>query len=75
VLTERVKANLDVVLEETCRELPHGGDHERRRVIADTHQTRRRGSDESDRAAGGRAQSVRQCGKNHSAIGASGDDQ
>ncbi|QOG16352.1 MULTISPECIES: hypothetical protein [Bradyrhizobium] len=31
----RTKANLDVVLEEVCRGLPHGGDHELRRRIAD----------------------------------------
>jgi hypothetical protein len=27
---ERTRANLDVVLEEICGELPHGGDHESR---------------------------------------------
>ena len=27
-------ANLDVVLEEICRSLPHGGDHELRKAIA-----------------------------------------
>ncbi|MBR0963194.1 hypothetical protein JQ554_03675 [Bradyrhizobium diazoefficiens] len=34
-LTERTKANMDVVLEETCRQLPHGGDHDSRRFIAE----------------------------------------
>ncbi|TYO62851.1 hypothetical protein FXV83_30605 [Bradyrhizobium hipponense] len=33
-LSERTKANMDVVLEETCRQLPHGGDHASRRFIA-----------------------------------------
>lgn len=33
---ERIQANLDTVLEETCRELPHhGGDHETRKYIAE----------------------------------------
>jgi hypothetical protein len=31
---ERVTANMDVVLEEVCRVLPHGGDHETRKYIA-----------------------------------------
>lgn len=34
-LSERTKANMDVVLEETCRQLPHGGDHDSRRIIAE----------------------------------------
>jgi hypothetical protein len=34
-LSERTKANMDVVLEETCRQLPHGGDHGSRRFIAE----------------------------------------
>ncbi|MGX1167019.1 hypothetical protein AB7M16_003285 [Bradyrhizobium sp. USDA 372] len=34
-LDDRTKANLDVVLEEACRGLPHGGDHELRRQIAE----------------------------------------
>ncbi|MCS3726774.1 hypothetical protein [Bradyrhizobium betae] len=34
-LSERTKANLDVVLEETCRQLPHGGDHDSRRLVAE----------------------------------------
>ncbi|MFT4120049.1 hypothetical protein [Bradyrhizobium sp.] len=34
-LSERTKANMDVVLEETCRQLPHGGDHDSRRFIAE----------------------------------------
>ena len=33
-LSDRTMANLDVVLEETCRALPHGGDHELRKKIA-----------------------------------------
>ena len=33
-LSERTKANMDVVLEETCRQLPHGGDHDSRKFIA-----------------------------------------
>jgi hypothetical protein len=28
------RPNLDVVLEEVCRDLPHGGDHESRKYIA-----------------------------------------
>ncbi|MET3997096.1 hypothetical protein ABID65_008776 [Bradyrhizobium sp. S3.9.2] len=31
---DRTMANLDVALEEACRSLPHGGDHEIRREIA-----------------------------------------
>jgi hypothetical protein len=31
---ERTAANLDVVLENTCRGLPNGGDHETRKYIA-----------------------------------------
>jgi hypothetical protein len=31
---ERTAANVDVVLEEVCRGLPHGGDHESRKYIA-----------------------------------------
>jgi hypothetical protein len=33
-LDDRTKANLDVVLEEACRDLPNGGDHGFRKVIA-----------------------------------------
>ena len=33
-LDDRTKANMDIVLEETCSVFPHGGDHERRRYIA-----------------------------------------
>jgi hypothetical protein len=33
-IDERIAANMDVVLEEVCRGLPHGGDHERRKQIA-----------------------------------------
>ena len=32
---DRTRANMDVVLEEICREMPHGGDHENRRFIAE----------------------------------------
>ncbi|WP_342739503.1 hypothetical protein [Bradyrhizobium sp. B117] len=34
-LSDRVKSNMELVLGETCRELPHGGDHESRRLIAE----------------------------------------
>jgi hypothetical protein len=33
-LDDRTMANLDVVLEEVCRSLPHGGDHGLRKQIA-----------------------------------------
>jgi hypothetical protein len=33
-IDERTIANMDVVLEEACRGLPHGGDHEIRKHIA-----------------------------------------
>jgi hypothetical protein len=33
-LDNRTMASLDVALEEACRSLPHGGDHEIRREIA-----------------------------------------
>ncbi|MGA7805069.1 hypothetical protein [Bradyrhizobium sp.] len=33
-LDDRTRARLDVVLEETCRTLPHGGDHALRKAIA-----------------------------------------
>lgn len=32
---ERIQANMDVVLDEICGELPHGGDHESRKAIAE----------------------------------------
>ncbi|MGY3239982.1 hypothetical protein ACVMAJ_006872 [Bradyrhizobium sp. USDA 4448] len=32
---DRVKANMEVVLEEVCTELPNGGDHDSRRYIAE----------------------------------------
>ena len=32
---ERTQANMDVVLDEICSELPHGGDHESRKAIAE----------------------------------------
>jgi hypothetical protein len=32
---ERALANMDVVLDEICRELPHGGDHESRKFIVE----------------------------------------
>ena len=34
-LNSRVRANMDVVLEPVCAELPHGGDHESRKYIAE----------------------------------------
>jgi len=33
-IDDRTAANMDVVLEEVCRHLPHGGDHERRKRVA-----------------------------------------
>jgi hypothetical protein len=33
-IEERTSANMDVVLEEVCQRLPHGGDHESRKYIA-----------------------------------------
>jgi hypothetical protein len=33
-IDERTTANMDVVLEQVCRGLPHGGDHESRKHIA-----------------------------------------
>jgi phage tail tape-measure protein len=33
-IAQRVAANMDVVLEEVCRRLPHGGDHESRKHVA-----------------------------------------
>jgi hypothetical protein len=33
-IDERTAANMDVVLEEVCSDLPHGGDHESRKHIA-----------------------------------------
>ena len=33
-IDERTAANLDVVLEEVCRDQPYGGDHETRKHIA-----------------------------------------
>ena len=32
--SQRAKANMEVVLEEACRSLPHGGDHAVRAFIA-----------------------------------------
>ena len=32
---DRTRANMDVVLEEICSEMPHGGDHESRKFIAE----------------------------------------
>jgi len=34
-LSDRAQANIDVVLDEVCGELPHGGDHESRKYIAE----------------------------------------
>ena len=33
-IDERTAANMDVVLEQVCRDLPHGGDHESRKHVA-----------------------------------------
>jgi hypothetical protein len=33
-IDERTAANMDVVLEEICSNLPHGGDHESRKYVA-----------------------------------------
>jgi hypothetical protein len=33
-LDDRTRANMDVALEEACRELPHGGDHNLRKKVA-----------------------------------------
>jgi hypothetical protein len=33
-IDERITASMDLVLEEVCRDLPHGGDHETRKYIA-----------------------------------------
>jgi hypothetical protein len=33
--SERTQANMDVMLEEVCAELPNGGDHESRKFIAE----------------------------------------
>jgi hypothetical protein len=33
-LDERTRANMDVALEDACRELPHGGDHSLRKKVA-----------------------------------------
>ncbi len=33
-IKERATANMDAVLEEVCRSLPHGGDHESRKYVA-----------------------------------------
>ena len=33
-LDERTKANMDVALEDACRQLPHGGDHNLRKKVA-----------------------------------------
>ena len=32
---ERTRANMDVVLDEVCGQLPNGGDHESRKFIAE----------------------------------------
>ncbi len=32
---DRTRANMDVVLEEICREMAHGGDHASRKFIAE----------------------------------------
>jgi hypothetical protein len=33
-IEERTTANMHAVLEEVCRRLPHGGDHESRKYVA-----------------------------------------
>jgi hypothetical protein len=33
-LDDRTRANMEVVLDEACRELPHGGDHNLRKRVA-----------------------------------------
>jgi hypothetical protein len=33
-LDERTKAHMEFALEEACRELPHGGDHDFRKKVA-----------------------------------------
>jgi hypothetical protein len=33
-IDERASANMDVVLEKACRDLPNGGDHESRKYVA-----------------------------------------
>jgi hypothetical protein len=33
-IDKRTTTNMDVVLEEVCRSLPHGGDHESRKYVA-----------------------------------------
>jgi hypothetical protein len=32
---DRTRANMDVVLEEICKEMSHGGDHDSRKFIAE----------------------------------------
>ena len=32
---ERVQANMDVILDQVCAELPNGGDHQSRRYVAE----------------------------------------
>jgi hypothetical protein len=57
-IDERTIANMDVVLEETCRGLPHGGDHESRKHVAKKlMQSARKGDGtlEALRAVAGRA--------------------
>jgi hypothetical protein len=34
ILNERTRTKLDLVLEEVCRTLPHGGDHASREFVA-----------------------------------------
>jgi hypothetical protein len=33
-IDQRTAANMDVILDEVCNDLPHGGDHESRKHIA-----------------------------------------
>lgn len=34
-LSDRVKSNMEIVLEETCQEFPNGGEHQSRKLIAE----------------------------------------
>jgi|tagenome__1003787_1003787.scaffolds.fasta_scaffold19614238_1 hypothetical protein len=34
-IAERVRAIMELVLEETCREMPNGGDHANRKIVAE----------------------------------------
>ena len=34
-MSDRAKSNMEVVLEEICSQLPNGGDHEQRKLVAE----------------------------------------